>query len=61
MIGHDWEYLLGHAGVLRYDTVLAAGVHTAAAATMLVGLALGAWLIAYMLRLQMCAGHRGSC
>lgn len=50
LIGHDWEYLLGHAGLLRLDTTLAAGVHVGAVATMVIGLGFGAWLIAHMLR-----------
>lgn len=50
VIGHDWEYLLGHARLLHLDTTLAAGVHAAGSATMAAGLGFGAWLIACMLR-----------
>jgi len=56
VIGHDWEYLLGHAHVLHLDTVLAGLVHTAAVVTMALGLGFGAWLLAHMLRPRRATG-----
>ena len=53
VVGHDWEYLLGNAGLLHLDTTLAAGVHGGAIATMALGLGFGAWLIARMVRSQL--------
>lgn len=47
---HDWNYLLGGPGLLKYDTLLAGGVAVAAVVSMLVGLAFGAWLLWRMFR-----------
>ncbi len=46
---HDWNFLLGPPGLLKYDTIISGVLATAAVATMLVGLAFGAWLIVRML------------
>jgi hypothetical protein len=46
---HDWNYLLGPPGLLKYDTIIAGAIATAAVITMLVGLGFGAWLIVRML------------
>ena len=56
LIGHDWEYLLGHARLLHLDTALAAGVHTLAVVTMALGLTMGAALLVGMWRAR-CSAH----
>lgn len=53
LIGHDWEYLLGHARLLHLDTALATGVHTLAVLTMTLGLGMGAWLLVGMCRARL--------
>lgn len=45
---HDWNYLLGGPGLLKYDTAISGLVASLAVAMMLAGLALGAWLLARM-------------
>ena len=47
---HDWNYLLGAPGLLKYDTLFAGLLATAAVVVMAAGLALGAWLIVRMAR-----------
>ena len=47
---HDWNYLLGSPGLLKYDTLLSGLLATSAVITMAIGLAAGAWLIVRMLR-----------
>jgi hypothetical protein len=46
---HDWNYLLGGPGLLKYDTTISGLLATLAVAVMLAGLALGAWLLARMM------------
>ncbi|MBU0552000.1 zinc ribbon domain-containing protein [Myxococcota bacterium] len=43
--GHDWEYLLGKLGLLRYDRVLAYAAHYIGAALILLALAWGGWML----------------
>jgi len=46
---HDWNYLLGGPGLLKYDTTISGLVATLAVVVMVAGLALGAWLLARMM------------
>lgn len=48
--GHDWRYLLGHAGLLQYDTRLAAVVRAAAWGLWWASLAFSGWLFLIMWR-----------
>ncbi len=47
---HDWNYLLGAPGLLRYDTIFSGLIAVLAVVTMLIGLTIGAWLIVRMLK-----------
>jgi len=46
---HDWNYLLGGPGLLKYDTTISGLLATLAVVTMLAGLVLGAWLLLRMM------------
>jgi len=47
---HDWALMLGRLGLLEHDLAIGAALRFAGAATMLVGLAGGAWLLWRMAR-----------
>lgn len=47
---HDWNFLLARMNVLTHDTAIAGGVRALAVASMLLGLAAGAWLVWRMIR-----------
>ena len=49
-ISHDWEFMLGQLGWLKYDTGIAAGFQFAAVACLTLGLGLGGWLLVQMAR-----------
>jgi hypothetical protein len=42
---HDWEYILGHLGLLRYDHTIAHAAHEAGIALMLLSFMWGASLL----------------
>lgn len=42
---HDWNYLLGRLGILRFDAIAAFFIRCLAVISMLVCFALGAWLL----------------
>lgn len=43
--GHDWNYMLGRLGMLQWDTTIEWLFRLLATSVMLVGLALGAWIL----------------
>ncbi len=47
---HDWHFMLGRIGMLKWDTVIAADIRRLAVLSMLAGLGAGAWLVWQMLR-----------
>lgn len=52
----DWSRMLGQLGLLEWDTKLAALMRLCGSASMLIGLALGAWLCWTMHRLRQAPG-----
>jgi hypothetical protein len=42
---HDWEYLLGKAGLLPYDRAIAAGIRTLGDGFLLCSLAMALWVL----------------
>lgn len=47
---HDWAYMLGAVGLLEWDQQIAGLIRISAAASMVAGLVLGAWLLLAMYR-----------
>ena len=47
---HDWNYLLGAPGLLKYDTFFAGSLATLAVIVMGAGLVFGGWLLVEMMR-----------
>jgi hypothetical protein len=47
---HDWNYLLGRAGLLRHDQAIAGLFRISATGCMLIGVGTGAWLLWKMYR-----------
>jgi hypothetical protein len=48
--GHDWRYLFGHAGLLEYDTRIAAGTRAMAWGIWWAAMAFSLWLFYVMWR-----------
>lgn len=59
-ITHDWHYLLGVTGLLRYDTAVAGFLRASAVASTGICLAGGSWLLWLMARSQRPAESRSS-
>jgi hypothetical protein len=53
--GHDWHYLLAHAGLLRADLAIARGARFAAVVVLAATIAVASWLFARMARARRAA------
>lgn len=45
---HDWNYLFGHFGLLRYDTEIGLGTRGGGTAVMIAALLIGGWMLGLM-------------
>ncbi len=52
---HDWAYLFGQTGLMGYDTTIGFFTRAAGSATMILALALGAWIL-----VEMALANRGA-